>query len=83
MSNVDLIANKDFSYMTRRLKAGEQFECKARDAKVLTGIGLARTPREIGSLPRPPASLMTKVVAPTAPSPAPAKRRRKAPAKKG
>lgn len=61
MAMKQLIANKDFSYMTRRLKAGESFECKARDVKVLTGIKLAREPRQMGSIPPPPASLKARL----------------------
>lgn len=86
MAEVELIAKKDFSYMTRRLKAGDTFPCKSRDVRVLTGIGLARLPREAGSLPKPPASLMTRVMKSDGAEPVKAPRQgraRKAAAKKG
>lgn len=86
MAESELIANKDFSYMTRRLKAGDRFSCKSRDVKALIGIGLARVPREIGTLPPPPANLMTRALASETAAPAKTPRKRaprKAAAKKG
>jgi hypothetical protein len=38
----DLIATKSMTYNTRRLMAGDLFQAKPRDARVLTAIGKAR-----------------------------------------
>lgn len=74
-----LIAEKAFSYSTRRLKAGDQFEVDGPMAKVLIAIGNARELREVGAIEPPPQTLVSKV----APATKSKKRRtRKSPAKK-
>lgn len=96
MAIKDLIAEKGFSYLTRRLKAGDSFEAKGPDAKVLIALKLAREPREPGEIEAPPASLVERLAAPaevatptpraprSTPPPSTRKRRtRKSPAKKG
>lgn len=58
MADVDLIATKDFSYSTRRLKAGDAFSVPATMAKVLIGIGKAEHPRVVGTVAAPPARIV-------------------------
>ena len=84
MSEVTLVAVQDFSYSTRRLKAGDTFAVPEKMAKVLVGIKKAEFPREVGSVPRPPAALVEKVVAaaPAKEAPKPRRRARKSAAKK-
>jgi hypothetical protein len=48
MPDVELVATKDLSYGTRRLKAGDIFTVPASMARVLVGIGKAERPREPG-----------------------------------
>lgn len=55
MSDVNLIAKKDFSYATRRLKAGDSFSVNAPMARVLVAIGKAEAPRQPAKVPAPPA----------------------------
>jgi hypothetical protein len=52
MPKVDLVATKDFSYSTRRLKAG-----------VLVAIGKARAGRVPGRAPAPPARVIEQASA--------------------
>jgi hypothetical protein len=61
MADVDLVATKDFSYATRRLKAGDPFTVPERMARVLVGIGKATEPRKAGKVPPPPASVVQRV----------------------
>jgi hypothetical protein len=61
MPDVDLIATKNFSYSTRRLKAGDRFTVTAPMARVLVAIGKAQEPRKAGKVPPPPASVMERV----------------------
>jgi hypothetical protein len=65
MPDVDLIATKNFSYSTRRLKAGDRFTVNAPMARVLVAIGKAQEPRQAGKVPPPPASVMERVGAAT------------------
>lgn len=71
MSDVELVAIQDFSYSTRRLKAGDTFSVPEKMAKVLVGIKKAELPREVGNVPAPPKALVQKVMeaAPPVPSP--------------
>lgn len=39
---VPMIATKDLTYATRRLKADDQFDASRNDARVLTALGRAR-----------------------------------------
>ena len=90
MPDVPLVATSDFSYRTRRLKAGDDFTAPARDAKVLIAINKAQAPRAPGRVPAPPTATIQRAAAVTpAPKPTtstskPRKRRatRKAAAKK-
>ncbi len=75
MPDVELIATKDFSYATRRLRAGDAFTVSAPMAKVLMGINKAQLPREPAAVPPPPPAVIQKaeaVTPPPAPAPAPA-----------
>lgn len=65
MPTVELKALTDFSYGTRRLKAGDTFTASARDAKILHAIGKASGAREPGKVPPPPPSLMTRAMTAT------------------
>lgn len=58
MADVKLVATKDFSYSTRRLKAGDEFTVPANMARVLVGIGKAQEPRQPGQVPPPPARVV-------------------------
>lgn len=60
MPDVDLVATKDFSYATRRLRAGDSFTVSAKMAKVLVGINKAELPREVGDVEPPPAAVLEK-----------------------
>lgn len=61
MADVDLVAVEDFSYATRRLKAGDSFTVSERMAKVLVGIKKADYPRVIGKVPAPSRRIAQKV----------------------
>lgn len=64
-----LKATRDFTYSTRRLKAGDVFEVrKPFDAKILVAIKKAKPHREPGKVDAPPANLATKL-APAADEP--------------
>lgn len=78
MPEVILVATRDFSYATRRLKAGDTFTVPEKMARVLVGIKKAEAPRIVGTVPAPPASVVAKAAATT-----PKKPRRKRAAKKG
>ena len=54
MPNVELVATKDFSYQTRRLKAGDTFTVRENIAKVLIGIKKAELARVVANIPPPP-----------------------------
>lgn len=54
MPNVELVATKDFSYSTRRLKAGDSFSVPQRDARILIAIKKAEAAREPGHVEPPP-----------------------------
>lgn len=77
MSKRDLIATRDFSYSTRRLRAGDLIEGVPHgDARVLIAIGKAREVRETAEVPAPPADVIAAAQAVTpqkAPEPAPAR----------
>lgn len=82
MTRRNLIATKDFSYSTRRLRAGDLIEnVPHADARVLIAIGKAREAREPGEVPAPPSELVeaAKVATPQKPTeqrdPAPTKKR--------
>ncbi len=77
MAKIDMIALRDFTYSTRRLKAGDSFQARnPDDAKILARLlGKATYGRPIGSVAAPPATVVTR--AKTA-----VKRKRRAPAKK-
>ena len=70
MPDVTLVAVQDFSYATRRLRAGDTFTVSERMAKVLVGIKKAEFPREIGKVAPPPRALVQKVVEAAKPVPA-------------
>jgi len=56
-------ALKSFSYNTRRLVPGDDFETKRDiDARLLEANKRAERVREIGELPPPPKAVVTKVV---------------------
>ncbi len=61
MPDRELIATRNFSYATRRLKAGDRFTVPERDAKVLIAIKRAQEPRKAGKVPPPPADVMERV----------------------
>lgn len=82
MADVTLVATRDFSYSTRRLKAGDTFTVPERMAKVLVGIKKAELPRIVGSVPAPPASVVAKATSAVKKA-APKRRTRKSAAKKG
>lgn len=69
MPDVELIATRNFSYATRRLKAGDSFTVSAKMAKVLVGIKKAELPRQPGNVPPPPAALVAKAAEVTPPHP--------------
>jgi hypothetical protein len=49
-----LIATKEFSYNTRMLRAGDTFDAASdKDARLLVGIGKAKTSREPGRIDAP------------------------------
>lgn len=57
-----LKATRDFTYSTRRLKAGDVFEVrKPFDAKILVAIKKAKPHREPGKVSAPPANLAAKL----------------------
>ena len=62
MSEVTLKAISNFSYATRRLKAGETFSVSARDARILVGIKKAEHLREPGTVPAPPARVRAALI---------------------
>lgn len=74
MSRFPLIAARDMTYNTRRLKAGEPFYARNRtDVAVLVDItGKARHARATATIAAPPAALVEKVVAAVAPPAPPA-----------
>jgi hypothetical protein len=72
MPDVELIATQDFSYSTRRLKAGDSFTVPARMARVLVGIGKAEEPRQAGRVGAPPARVLDRAMTATGkPAPRP------------
>ncbi len=58
-----LIATKSFTYNTRRLQAGDEFEARPQDALLLVGIRKARDPeeRKPGKIAPPHAALKEKI----------------------
>jgi hypothetical protein len=87
MPKVDMIATKDFTYMTRRLTAGDPFQARnGLEARILERV------RQTAEYPKPPKAkapehipevgevLEAEVV--EEPAPKPARRRRKAKAKR-
>jgi hypothetical protein len=65
MPDVELVATKDLSYGTRRLKAGDIFTVPASMARVLVGIGKAERPREPGKVEAPSARVVERAAAAT------------------
>lgn len=63
MADVELVAIKDFSYSTRRLKAGDSFTVDGPMSRVLIGIKAAELARQVGKVAAPPKALVQKVVA--------------------
>ena len=61
MPNRELIATRDFSYRTRRLRAGDCFPCTERDARILTAIGRARDSRIPGKIKPPPPEVQKQI----------------------
>ncbi len=58
-----LIAIKSFTYKTRRLLAGDEFETRSRvEGKVWIGAKKAREMREPGKVLPPPASMVARIV---------------------
>lgn len=55
-----LIATKSMRYATRRLQAGDVFEAKPRDARLLIAVKKARAERAPGKIAPPPAELVKK-----------------------
>lgn len=95
MPRPDLIATRDFTYNTRRLKAGDSFQARnSDDALILTRLlGKATYGRPIGTVAPPPPEVVEQMVhIPTIkevleakviePKKAPAKRKRRAKARK-
>jgi hypothetical protein len=74
MPDVELVATKDFSYATRRLKAGDSFTVTAPMARVLVGIGKAELPREPGQVGAPPARVLDRAMTATRTAEKPAPR---------
>lgn len=72
MANVTLVATRDFSYQTRRLKAGDTFTVPEKLGKVLVGIKKAAPVREPGNVAPPPPEVIQRAAAVT-----PQKRRRR------
>lgn len=60
-----MMALKPMRYGTRRLQAGDYFEAKPKDARILLAVKRAELAREIGKLDPPPADLVKKVSAPS------------------
>lgn len=77
MPDVELIATKDFSYATRRLKAGDIFTVPANMAKVLVGIKKAAPAREPAHIDPPPAAVAAKAAG-AVPAKKPTRRRARA-----
>ncbi len=67
-----LIAKKSFSYATRALRSGDEFEASSRDAKILTTIGRAAYPPTV--LPPVPEPAAPPAAAPQYEAPARVKR---------
>lgn len=63
MPKVDLIATKDFTYNTRRMKAGDDFQARNRDdAMILIEVlGKARMGRPKADVPPPPPKVAEKI----------------------
>lgn len=86
MSDVNLVATKDFSYATRRLKAGDEFTVPERMARVLVGIKKAEPARVVGRVAAPSQRLLNRALTstPAKEEEAPKRtRRRRRTAKKG
>lgn len=75
MAERTLIAEKSFTYLTRRLKPGDSFEASGPMARALIATRAAREGRTVGRVEAPPARVVAKAVASTpTPSPAPARK---------
>lgn len=70
MPKVELIATRNFTYSTRRLKAGDPFSARNRDdAKILVELlGKATYGRPVGSVSPPPPEVAERARAATQPS---------------
>ena len=65
-----LKARKSFTYNTRHLKAGDEFDTKRdMDARILCGIGKAEPVREPAKVAPPPEDIAAKIAAAAAPAP--------------
>lgn len=63
---VDLIATRDFSYKTRRLRAGDDIPgVSERDARILIAIGKAKHARQSGKVAPPPSEVTERAAAAT------------------
>lgn len=85
MPKVPLTATRDFTYMTRRLTAGDPFEARnPLEAKILTRVRKVAeipAPKPARKAPEPPVEAIEAAPAPVeapAPKKAPAKRKAKA-----
>ncbi|WP_226576538.1 hypothetical protein [Acuticoccus sediminis] len=56
-------ALRSLRYGTRRLQAGDYFDAKMKDVRILEAIKKARVAREVGTLAPPPADLVQMVKA--------------------
>ncbi len=59
MAKPELVASRDFTYMTRRLTAGDTFQARnALEAKILTSV------RRVAEVPKPKAAVREPAPAP-------------------
>lgn len=58
-----MVATKQFSYATRRLHPGDEFDARPRDARLLIAIKKAEEwrPRKVSRIPPPPPDLAQKI----------------------
>jgi hypothetical protein len=61
MSKITMTALKPMRYNTRRLVAGDTFEARVTDSKVLIALKRASLGRAEGNIPEIPADLVTKI----------------------
>jgi hypothetical protein len=84
MPKVDMIATKDFTYMTRRLTAGDPFQARnGLEARILERVRrTAEYPKSRRKLEPAPVETTEATSATSVEQPAPKRRKRKAKAKK-